>query len=158
VGREDIIEPPDSIEYAKAVQTSYLFTGGKNPELDEEFDLLNLGIDLSTTESLLSNVYFVGSDAPMVNLGQYPAPDYYPSRPEPVEAASRLHCFSDEALFFVFHLHAQDRLQELAARELRKRRYVFDEKEKRWLGPNGWGFDVENWRFAPVSEIGRIQS
>jgi hypothetical protein len=74
----------------------------ENPELDEEFDLPNLGIDLQATEPLLPYVYYVGSDAPLVKCGQYPVPDSYPKNKETVDATARLNQFLDECLFFCF--------------------------------------------------------
>lgn len=147
---------PDSGEYATVIPVSLATMARENPELDEEFDLRNLGIDLQTEEPLLPNVYHVGSDSPMVNLGQFPAPRSYPTTTEGTDASSKLMYFSDEALFFIFYLHAKDRLQESAHRELTRRRYTWDATNKVWSKNKEMFFDVDRWCFVPAHEYRKL--
>ena len=146
----EIKERPDSTEYARPI---YIAAHGtmKNPELDEEFDIANLGIDLETTEPLLPYVYHVASDAPMALFGQYPAPDSYADAGEKTDAGERIKSFSDEALIFIFYVHARDRLQIKAAEELKKRRFVYDKDRKRWFKAQ-CAFDIESWSFVRLDK------
>ena len=124
-----------------------LFSKADNPELDEEFDIKNLGIDLQTTEPLLPFVGYVGSDDPMVRYSQFPAPSSYPQTKESTGQLQRMKKFSDETLIFMFYLHARDRLQKEAYNELKNRGYDFDSKRRCWVTKNQFIFDVENWKF-----------
>ncbi|OHS94229.1 hypothetical protein TRFO_11313 [Tritrichomonas foetus] len=145
---------PDSLEYATPVHFNPLFTQINNPELDEEFDLTNLGIDLQTPEPLLPNISYAGSENPMVNFGQFPVSHSYPRNPENSEAINRINQFSDEALLFIFYIHARDQLQEGAYGELKKRGYSFDSEKKVWLNQSKLVFDINKWKFVPPDNTG----
>ena len=56
----------------------------------------------------------------MMNLGQFPVPKSYPATAEPSDAAAKLMYFSDEALLFIFYMHAKDKMQEAAVKENKK--------------------------------------
>jgi hypothetical protein len=112
-----------------------------------------LGIDLGAVEPLLPNVYYVGSDAPLINFGQYPVPRSYPHEPDR-DPVARFARFSDEALLFIFYLHCRDQLQERAHAELIKRKFVYD--DGRWTNTSDCVFDVDAWRFVQKDELGRI--
>jgi hypothetical protein len=144
--RDDAPDQPDSLEYCRPIPLSHLFPTAANPELDDEFELQNLGIDLQAVDPLLPNVYYVGSDAPMLKYGQYALPKSYPPSADP-DAGARLSRFSDELLLFLFYLHARDSLQQRAAQELLKRQLVFDDKEQKWVNGRNCVFDVESWAF-----------
>lgn len=146
-------EPPDSIEYARPIPISGLGSVD-NPELDPEFAIGNLGIDLQATEPLLPYVYNVASDSPMIFGGQFPAPASYMSAGDHTSPEQRFQMFSDEALLFVFYIHARDTLQLAAATELRRRHFVYNKETKRWLKADCL-FDVDNWCFLKPEEIGR---
>jgi hypothetical protein len=148
--RETVVDQADSLEYARPIALSNLFPTIDNPELDEEFELANLGIDLQATEPLLPNVYYVGSDAPMLRHAQYPMPKGYPNTPDP-DPLARITRFSDELLLFLFYAHARDVLQQRAAHELAKRRISYDEKEQKWVNGKNCVFDVDSWAFVPRS-------
>jgi hypothetical protein len=148
--REGITEHTDSLDYARAVPLAGLFPASDNPEMDDEFELGNLGIDLQATEPLLPNVYYVASDAPLLKHAQYPMPTSYPHTPDP-DPLAKIGRFSDELLLFLFYCHARDVLQKRAAQELAKRRIVYDEKERKWFNSKHQVFDVEVWAFVPRS-------
>ena len=149
----DAKEAPESLEFARPIPISTLGLLD-NPELDKEFEIGNLGIDLLETEPLLPYVYNVASDAPMVLFGQFPAPASYASAGEQHGAEKRMQMFSDEALIFMFYVHARDTLQVAAAAELKRRRFMYDKESKRWYKAECL-FDVDNWCFLKPGEIGR---
>jgi hypothetical protein len=146
--RDEIIEQVDSLEYARVIPLANLFPAVDNPELDDEFELGNLGIDLQATEPLLPSVYYVGSDAPMLRHGQYPMPKSYPQSPDP-DAVARIGRFTDDHLLFLFYTHTRDVLQQRAAQELIKRKLLFDEKEQKWVNSKNCVFDIDSWSFVP---------
>ncbi|KAH0790395.1 CCR4-NOT transcription complex subunit 2 [Histomonas meleagridis] len=149
-------EIPPSFENNTPISINPLFTPCSNPELDEEFDFVNLGIDLNAREPLLPRIYYAGSDAPMVHCSQFPVPDSYPRQLEEVKALDRLRAFSDEALFFVFYLHAKDELQLAAYNELLQRGFIFDKENKYWKNQIGFAFDCNQWKFVQPNESHKI--
>lgn len=151
IQRENMHPLPESINYSKPIQFNSVFRPGDNPEMDEEFDVYNLGIDLQTTDPLLPDVYYVGSDAPMIFHGQYPGPSY-PRNPDPTDAIDRIRVFSDETLIFMFFLHARDKIQRAAFLELKKRQYSFDTEKNTWYDKFGHIFDIESFKFVQPDE------
>jgi len=119
----------------------------ENPENDPEFHVSNLGIDLTQTQPLIPNLYYVGSDAPMIKGSQYPVPDCLPVSCEESPAISKISSFSDEILLLMFYLHTRDQLQSEAVAELTNRKYHYDSEKKMWKNKYGEIFDADMWEF-----------
>ena len=137
-----------SLEYSTPVHFSPILTNFHNPELEDEFNLLNLGIDLQTSRPLLPNISYAGSDNPMINFGQFPVPHSYPRTPENNNEMNRITQFSNELLLFIFYIHARDKLQQLAYEELQKRGFSYDQVKKVWINPSKLIFDLDKWSFV----------
>lgn len=147
---------PDSLDYSTPIHFSYLFSNLHNPELDEEFDIGNLGIDLQTTKPLLPNISYAGSDNPLVNFGQFPVPHSYPNDESNMKAIDRISQFSDESLLFIFYIHARDILQKSAYDELTNRGYFFDPTKKVWSNSAKLVFDINKWKFVTPDQSGYV--
>ena len=149
-------EIPPSIETSDRINVNYLFSKVPNPELEDEFDLINLGIDLETSEPLMPSVYYLGSDAPMVHHAQYPIPRSYPKDLDVGDPFQKMKYFSDECLLFLFYLNARDELQYEAAEELKRRGLVFVPKYNYWKNQKELVFDHRRWKFVQPDENGLI--
>ena len=147
---------PDSLDYSTPIHFSYLFANLDNPELDEEFDIGNLGIDLQTTEALLPNISYAGSDNPLIKCGQFPVPHSYPSEEASVNPIDRINQFSDESLLFIFYVHARDKLQQKAHEELQQRGYIFGPTKKVWYNSAKLVFDISKWKFVTPDSNGYV--
>lgn len=147
---------PDSLDYSTPIHFSYLFANLHNPELDEEFDINNLGIDLQTSEPLLPNVSYAGSENPLINYGQFPVPNSYPREENKIDAINRISQYSDESLLFIFYIHARDKLQESAHDELKERGYFFDQTKKVWFNKAKLVFDINKWKFVTPDSSGYV--
>ena len=133
-----------------------VFLQTQNPESDKEFDIANLGIDLLSTNSLLPSVYYVGSDAPMITQGQYPASIHYPQQLTGPPISTKIRQVNDFVLFFLFYLHPRDKLQSEAASELLSRKYKFDREKKVWVNQSEKYFDPHTWSFVELSKWGTV--
>ena len=147
---------PDSLDYSNPIHFNYLFANLHNPELDEEFDIVNLGIDLQTSKPLLPNISYAGSDNPLTNYGQFPVPRAYPQNEIKINPIDRISQFSDESLLFIFYIHARDKLQESAYVELQKRGYSFDQAKRVWYNTAKLVFDINKWKFVTPDSSGYV--
>lgn len=142
------INQKHSINYAEPIEYNNLFVPIENPEVNEKFDFYQLGIDLHTKEPLLPNIYYLGSDMPMINYGQFPAPKDYPTTVISNQI-NHISKFSNETLLFIFYLHAQDELQIAAANELQHRGLNYDKEQQLWKSSsNKYIFNPDTWKFV----------
>jgi hypothetical protein len=96
-------------------------------------DLTTLGLDLNSNENVYSNFITPFSDTPYAGSEpSFPSMSSYQISNLP-NALSKLSCFNDETLFYIFYSMPRDILQEAAAQELYKRRWRLHKEYKLWL-------------------------
>jgi CCR4-NOT transcriptional regulation complex NOT5 subunit len=54
--------------------------------------------------------------------------------------------FTDQTLLFIFETETRSRIQRIAAEELQKRRYTFEDETGKWFTRNGNEWSVDDWR------------
>ena len=152
LGPPPINQKPSS-NYAEPIDYNSLFVPIENPEMNEEFDFYQLGIDLHTKEPLLPNLYYLGSDMPMINYGQFPVPKIYPTTVDSNQI-NQISKFSVETLLFIFYLHTQDELQVAAYNELKQRGLIYEkEKQVWWSNSNKYVFNTDTWKFVKPDDM-----
>ena len=110
-----------------------------NYELNEEFKIENLGIDLNSNEFLLTNLYYVGSELPMLKKNS--------NENENLLQFKKLKNFSNETLFFMFYFYSKEKILNEVSNELKNRFFIYDIDKKLWKNQNGNYFDIDKWIF-----------
>ena len=138
---------PSSYRANTTIKDNSILMQDDNPELDEEFDFFNLGIDLYTADPLIPYLLNPLSEAPMSAHYQFPTSTDILNNTAPYVSKQRISKFDDEVLFFIFYVQTMDEAQAAAAAELRSRGYSFDQTAKTWSDKSGRQFDIEAWKW-----------
>jgi hypothetical protein len=111
-----------------------------------ETDLGTLGLDLKYQEPLLPLLHSVLSDAPLLDHSVLVSPECYSKIPAIGSPQDKFTMFSDETLLYIFYTCVRDALQGLAADELVKRGWCYNDDTEEWRNGGGLVWNVEHWR------------
>lgn len=111
-----------------------------------ETDLASLGLDLKCSEPLLPMLHSVLSDAPLLEHSCHPTPECYTKILPTGEPQDKISLFTPQTLFFIFYTYTNNPLQILAADELTKRGYTFDEETCEWHSDPGLVWNCDTWK------------
>lgn len=116
----------------------------KSPENDVKYEIQNLGISLYTKEPLFPDIYYIASENPLINKGQFDCKEEYVISVDKVPRTDVKTC-NDELLIFLFYIHCGEKIQNDAAEELHNRGYTYRNDIEQWT-KNGKNFDPIAWK------------
>jgi hypothetical protein len=113
-----------------------------------ETELAGLGLDLRYDRPILPLLHSVLSEAPLAARSWHAVPAAYRAVAPPGPPQDKLALFSEQTLLFIVETEPRTALQALAADELAKRGFAFDDDAERWRTPGRREWDTEHWREA----------
>jgi CCR4-NOT transcription complex subunit 2 len=111
-----------------------------------ETDLASLGLDLNYEKPIVPILHSVLSDSPLAGRSWHPIPECYAKVPAPGLPQDKISLFSEQTLMFIFDTEPRSALQNMAANELIKRGFVYDDESERWRTTEGREWSVELWK------------
>jgi hypothetical protein len=143
--------PPAQSDLAYRLSLASFVSQFEEGKSFNETELSGLGLDLHYDRPILPLLHSVLSEAPLAGHSWHGIPEHYrevaPSRPPQDKVA----LFSEQTLLFIFETEPRSPLQAMAADELARRGFVFDEEAEKWRTPNRRDWDTERWREAPAT-------
>jgi hypothetical protein len=119
-----------------------------------ETDLAGLGLDLECEGPLLPMLHSVLSEAPLLTNSCHPIPDYYRECPAVGSVEDKQALLTDQTLMFIFETEVRSKLQRIAAEELTKRGFSFDEETGKWFTRTGNEWSIEEWKEIEGAPMG----
>jgi hypothetical protein len=137
-------QPPQS-DLAVRLSLSTFVSQFEDGKSFNDTDIGTLGLDLHCDKPMFPALQSILSDAPLGERSCHPIPDCYRAVVAPVRAQEKTSLFTDQTLLFIFETEPRTAMQLLAADELQRRGFVYDDATEKWRTPRSRVWDAAKW-------------